>query len=163
MEKYEEARDKYKKCIIVADHMLTVTYSIVRDAKLLLAVIENIFLAYTNAMGSLLHQELLLKNIAPFNDRFEDKLRVFRESCVDKYDFNKKFLIDMQNIKDIIVEHKKSPVEFSRRGQFVICSDSYNIRTITSKEIGEYINKAKIFIEAIDNIIEQNERTLRRL
>jgi hypothetical protein len=153
MEKFQEARDKAKKNIQIADHMLSVTFPLVKDTKLLLAVIENIFLAYTNSIAAILHYERLLKNIPPFQETFESKFSMFRERCVHKYNFDKSHLTEIQDIKNIIVEHKKSPIEFKRGDKFVICSDSYNIKTVSIEDIKRYINRAKVFIEAIDNIV----------
>jgi hypothetical protein len=57
MEKFQELREVAKKKLQLADHILTMTYPIVNDSKLLLAVVENMFLALTNAMGSVLYYE----------------------------------------------------------------------------------------------------------
>jgi hypothetical protein len=120
MEKFQEARERAKKNIAVADHMLSVTFPLVKDTKLLLAIIENIFLAYTNSIAAILHHERLFKNIPPFQETFESKFNMFREMCSSKYKIDKSYLTEIQDIKDIITEHKKSPVEFKRGDKFVI-------------------------------------------
>ena len=63
MEKYEEIRDKAIKNIKIADHMLTQTYPLVKDPRLLLTVLENVFLSLTNAIGALLYFERLYKRV----------------------------------------------------------------------------------------------------
>ncbi|MCP3682530.1 MAG: hypothetical protein GY861_07545, partial [bacterium] len=47
MEKFQEAREKARKNINVADHMFCMTYPLVKDNRLLLAILENIFLGFT--------------------------------------------------------------------------------------------------------------------
>ena len=161
MEIFQQARDKAKRNIHIADHMLSVTYPLVKDTKLLLAIIENIFLAYTNAMSAILYYNRLLKLIPLFKDNFESKFNIFRQKCVDRYKIDRNYIIEMQNLRDIIVGHKKSPVEFVRKDRFVICSDNYKLKTINIEEIKRYLNKAKLFIEEATNIISKNEGLFR--
>ncbi len=161
MEKFEETRDKAKRNIKIADHMLSVTYPLIKDPKLLLAIIENIFLSYTNSVAAILYYERYFKRIPPFHETFESKLNMFRERCVLKYNIDKSYLTEIQDIKDIIIEHRKSPVEFKRKDQFVICSDNYRLKTLSINDIRKYLDKAKVFIEAIDTIVSKDEGLFR--
>ena len=163
MEKFQELKDKAKKNIKIADHMLYVTYPLIKDPKLLLAIIDNIFLTYTNAMAAILHYERLFKRIPPFKeDSFEDKFNIFKDKIIKRHNIDKSYLTEIRNIKDIIVEHKKSPVEFTKADKFVICSDNYRLKTISINDMKKYINKAKVFIEAMNNIIDKNGRIFKR-
>ena len=112
-------------------------------------IMENIFLAYTNAMAAILYHDRLFKRIPPFQDNFDSKFNMFRERCVEKYDFDKSQVTDIQDIKDIIVQHKKSPMEFVRKDRFVICSDNYRMKTLSLVDIQGYISKAKLFIAKV--------------
>lgn len=161
MELFQEAMDRAKKKIQIADHMLSVTYPLVKDTKLLLAIIENIFLAYANAMSAVLYQDRVLKKIPPFKNNFESKFHMFRQRCVDRYKIDRNYVIEMQNLKEIIVEHKKSPVEFVRKDRFVICSDNYKLKTINLEEIKSYLKKAKLFIGEVITILSKNEGLFR--
>ena len=161
MELFQAAMERAKKNIHIADHMLSITYPLVKDTKLLLAIVENIFLAYTNAMSAILNQDRALKKIPPFNNNFESKFNIFRQRCVDRYKIDRGYIIEMQNLKDIILEHKKSPVEFVRRDRFVICSNNYKLKTITLEKIKGYLNKAKLFIGEVTNILSKNEGLFR--
>jgi len=161
MEKFQEAREKAKKNIKIADHMLFVTFPLVKDTKLLLAVIENIFLSYTNAIASILYFERVFKRIPPFYDTFESKLNMFREKCILRYKIDKSYLIEVQDIRDIILEHRKSPIEFKRGDRFVICSEHYRIKSISAGDIRKYLDKAKLFIEEMDNIVSKDEGLFR--
>jgi len=160
MEQYQELRELSKKKIKVADHMLTMTYPLVQDSKLLLAVVENIFLALSNAMGSVLYYERLFKMIPPFQEDFSSKFNMFRSRIVDKHKIKQEYIDLIQDIKNIIVEHKKSPVEFSRKDAFVICTSSYNMKVISTDVIKNYLNKAKLFIEEASKITNRGDEAL---
>ena len=155
MEKFQELREVAKKKLQLADHILTMTYPIVNDGKLLLAVVENIFLALTNAIGSVLYYERLFKRIPPFHDNFSSKFNLFREYA-EKKNINEEYLRLIQNMKVIIVKHKKSPVEFVRKDQFVICNGSYRTYIISVNELKAYMAKAKSFLRQTEDMISKN-------
>lgn len=157
MEKYEELRDIARKKIKIADHMLTMTYPMIKDPKLLLAVMENIFLALTNSIGSLLHYERNYKRVPPFQDTFVSKFNVFRQKCVGRFNIDPELVLMVQEIKDIIMQHKKSPVEFTRNDSFVICSEDYKMKTISLEKMRNYIIKSRLFIQNISSILDKNQ------
>jgi hypothetical protein len=157
MERYQEQLDTAKKKLQIADHMVNVTYPLVRDTKLLYASVENLFLSLTSTMGALLHFERLYKRIPPFNDTFESKYFMYNHMLQEKFRLDSEYSKMMKDIKKIIVEHKKSPVEFQRRDKFVICSQNYSTMVLTYPTIREYLTKAKLFIQEINTIINKNE------
>jgi len=161
VEKFQEYRDRAKKKIQIADHLLSVTYPLVKDTRLLLAIVEHIFLSYTNGISAVLYHARLFKKIPPFQDNFESKFNLFKEWCVHNHNIDRDYINEILQIKEILVQHKKSPVAFARKDKFVICADNYRMKTISVNEISNYLNKAKIFIQAMDNIVRENEGIFR--
>ena len=158
MEQFQEVRDKAKRNIQIADHMLGVTFPLVKDPKLLLAILDNLFLAYSNAISAIIYHDRLFKKVPPFQDNFESKFNIFKERSIITHKLDKSYLQEIQDLKDILSEHKKSPLEFSRKDRFFICSDNYHMKSVGINEITKYLSKAKIFIEEVDNILKKNER-----
>lgn len=158
MEKFQEARHKARKRLKIADHMITMTYPLVKDSKLLLAVLENLFLALANSMASVLYYERLFKRIPPFHDTFESKFNMFRAKVVPRYKIDTKYVSMINEIKDIIVLHKKSPVEFTRKDKFVIASEGYKLKTISVSQIRQFIENSKKFINEMEVIVSKDER-----
>jgi len=161
MEKFQELRDSAGKKLQVADYMLTMTYPLVKDPKLLLSVVENLFLAYSHSISSLLHYERLFKRIPPFQEDFSSKLDMFADRCMGKYGIDSENIRIMRDLKEIIVAHKKSPVEFSRKDSFVICDGDYSFRTISPSIIKGYVEKAKLFIRMMSSIVSKDEAIFR--
>lgn len=157
MEKFQEAREKALENLRIADHMVSVTYPLLKDNKLLLAAMENLFLSLTHAMNAILYYDRLFKRVPPFSDTFEVKFDLFRKSCVPRYNIGKSHPALIREVRDILVSHKKSPVEFSRKDTFVICSPDYRLRTISVKELKEYLTEAKVFIQSMVRIVQHNE------
>ena len=125
MEQFQAAREKSREKIKIADHILSSTFPLVKDPRLLIGVMDNIFLALTNAMSSVLYYEKLFKRIPDFKDDFNSKFNMFKERIVRKYNLNIEYVYLIQDIKNLIIEHKKSPMEFSRGENFVICINKY--------------------------------------
>ena len=161
MEKFQELRDSASKKLQVADYMLTMTYPLVRDPKLLLSVAENLFLAYSYSISSLLHYERLFKRIPFFHDDFRSKLDMFADRCLGKYGIDSENVGIIMDLREMIVAHKKSPVEFSRKDSFVICDGDYRFRTISPSIIKGYVEKAKLFIRKIYSIISKDDAIFR--
>ena len=157
MEKFQELRDAANRKLKLADHILTMTYPLVKDPRLLLSSLENLFLAYSYSMSSLLYYEQLFKRIPPFPDNFSDKFDIFKEKCSVRYNIDNEYMKIIRDIKDIIVSHKKSPMEFSRNDSLIICNENYNMKTISSNLIHGYIQKAKLFIKNISTIVSKDE------
>ena len=161
MEKFRELIDAANKKLKLADHILTMTYPIFKDPGLLLSSIENIFLAFTYGTSSLLYYEKVFKRIPPFPDNFESKLELFRDKCLKRYGIDYGYIKIMQEIKEIIIAHKKSPVEFKRKEYFIICDGDYRMRAISANIIKDYVGKAKLFIKNISAIISKDEAIFR--
>jgi len=161
MEEFQLARQKAQIKFKIADHMLTQTYPLVKDPKLLVAVMENLFLALTNAMASVLYYERTFKNIPPFVDNFENKFKIFKDRCTPKYRLSQVYIKLIADIKESVLAHRKSPIEFARKDNFVICSDNYRLKTISIEQIKEYIEMTKTFLKETDTIVSKDERIFR--
>ena len=158
MEKFQELREEALKNLKNADHMLGVTYPLIGDTKILLNVADNIFLALTNAMGAILHHDRLFKYIPPFNDNFEGKFMMFKNKVLKRYNIDLEYAKLIQEIKDVIILHKNSPVEFKRKDRYIICTDNYRMVAITVNMLKDYLKKTKEFISIMQLITRKNER-----
>ncbi len=86
---------------------------------------------------------------------------MFRNRCAEKYDIKQEDINIIREIKDIIVQHRKSPVEFAREDRFIICSDDYSMKTIRVDELKKMIISVKRFVEKINSITSKNEEIFR--
>jgi hypothetical protein len=162
MEKFQELRSAANKKLQLADHILTMTYPMVKDPHLLLSSIENLFLAFSYGMGSVLHYERLFKRIPPFPDNFTSKFELFSDKCAKKYDIDPEYLKIIKDLRSIIIAHRKSPMEFSRNERFVICNGNYRTRTISLDEVKSYVQKAKLFIKNVSTVVSKDEAIFSR-
>ncbi|MBI2138919.1 hypothetical protein HYU13_04975 [Candidatus Woesearchaeota archaeon] len=142
----------------IADHMFSVTYPMVKDPKLLMTVLDNMFLAFTHAMQALLAYERTFKRVPPYQDTFVSQFNAFKAKVMPRYALDAKIISSMQEVREILTQHKKSTVEFIKDDTLAICSENYRTQTtISSSKIRESLAGAKRFIGAIDTIIMQQK------
>jgi hypothetical protein len=156
MEQFQVAAEQARKSIKVADHMLIMTFPMVKDPKILLSVTENIFAALTNSMSSLVYYERLFKRVPVFQEDFDSKFNIFKAHLVGRYNISREYLNIIQEIREILAEHRKSPVEFSRGDRFVICSSNYRLKTIGVLELKRYIAQTKMFMSDMERLVNKN-------
>lgn len=156
MEEFQKAVENAKKTIRVADHMLIMTFPMIKDPKLLLAVVENISSSLNSAVSSLVYYERLFKRVPVFQDTSESKMLIFKNNLVGKHNINKQYVNLITEIREILDAHKKSPVEFSRGDRFVICSENYRMKTISVDTLKKYIAQTKLFITDIERLVSKD-------
>lgn len=157
MANYNFLKEKAKKYNHIAEHILTQTYPLVKDTKILLGVINNIYKATITTIELILKYEREKKRIPPYHETDESKINMFKWKIIEHYHMNIKFLTLIEETADIIKKHKESPVEFTRKDKFVICSEKYNLRTISVEEMKKFIKTSQIFFKEINNIIDKNK------
>jgi hypothetical protein len=153
MEKTAEAREKAHKNLKMADHLLTQSYPLVNDPKLLLAVVQNLFLAQASAMTAILSHERDRKRIPPFPDNFEAKFDIFKLKTAPHHRIPPDQLQHLLDVKALVSAHKDASVSFSRKDAFVICEEGYRLTTLTIGDMKAMLAKAKVFIQQMDGIL----------
>jgi len=157
MEKFQSLREEALKNYRMADHMLNVTYPLIQDTKLLLGVTNNLFLALSHALSSILHHERLFKLVPPFPDNFESKFHLLHQKR-SRYKINQEYFDLMLELKEIILLHQNSPVEFRRKDRFIICTKNYKVKAITSNQLKNYLKKTREFLDLMNQITSRNQR-----
>lgn len=161
MEKFQIERELAQRKIKIADHIMMVTYPLVKDTRLLLGVLENTYSALIHSVSAILEYDRLFKRIPPFQDDEVSKMNMFKARVSRRYNIDTNYIRLIEDMKQIIKEHKESPIEFARRDKFVICSDNYKMQALSTEQIKKYIADTKKFIVEMNNLVSQNERIFR--
>ena len=161
MERFQELREAAAKKLSVAEHLLTVTYPMVKDPKILLAVMENLYEALENGMDSLLQHDLQFKKIEVVPQDFNTRYTLFKEDVAKRHNIENKQAKLIGLARDVLHSHKESPVEFAHKEKFVICTDEYKTRTLTPETVKEQVMQAKDFLQKVRAAENNNERIFR--
>ncbi len=161
MEKFQESKERAIKHIKAADHILTQTYPHIRDPKLLLAALDNVYLSMDGAMSAMLQSLRDRRKIGAFHDSYTTKLDLL-QSLAAKEDamrdsLTKEHLSAMKNVHDLISSHKESAVEFARKDALVISTENYSLKLITPDTLKGHIRIGKLLITAMERILTEND------
>ncbi len=141
--------EEAEKNLKIADYMLTMTYPLIKDPKMLLGVLERIHKAYYQAMLHVLEKERKYKRIPPYNETFESVFNTFKQRIVPKKNIDLEIIRTIAELRELIIEHKKAPVEFTRKNKYIIADEDYKLRTIDEKKLKKHLEKAKKAIPQI--------------
>ncbi len=162
MDAFVAARDEARKRLTAADHILTQTYPLLRDPKLLLAVLQHLHEALESGMLALLGHEAGAKRIPTVPEDRAARLSLFRQHVVPRYGVPNDFLRLMGEVRETLEEHRKSPVEFVRKGEFVICDEGYRVRTLTVEQLKRHLVRAKAFLGFMEEKVNRNDAIIAR-
>jgi hypothetical protein len=138
-----------------ADHLILVTYKVVKDDKLLLRALENIYESVVKTISVALRFEYFYKRIELSKDS-KRNLEIFFVKLGRKYGLSKE---DERILREIIFsgkKHKESGLEFSGKGKAVILDD----------KLGKYeldLDKVKEFIKISKKLLENANRNFKEI
>lgn len=162
MEEFVEFQEKALKHVRIADHMLTMTYPLVKDPKILVAVLENIQGAILTSMTCVLSYERLFKRIPPYTDSFENKFSLFKTKIVPAYSIPLTRVRFISEVRELIDEHKKATTEFSRKGSYVMADSNYQIKTLDEKKLKKFLAQTKELVHELLQLVRKNDAMFRR-
>ncbi|MBI2040511.1 MAG: hypothetical protein HYT16_00225 [DPANN group archaeon] len=153
-ELYYELIDAARKEIELADHLLYVTYPMIKETKFLLAISEHVIKAANQALHALLEFEHTYKRVEMFSTNFAVMISVYRNKIEPFYNFDQKFyrlLNKMQEIQRMGIE---SAIRFRHGERYVLAGHDYRLTTIDYESVKRYSNLTKGFVGKIDAIIK---------
>ena len=169
-----QAENKLK----IADHLLSTTYALVKDPKLLVSVIDALYTAMDLSINTILEFEMseiakkalnnqaisghdqkhaFDKNFKTLDYKTHEKLELFRRKIVTKYALDQDMVDFYAELKSTLDTHRKSDVEFTKKEKFVISDEEYNLKTLTYDDVKKKYKLARSYVDQIFKIIEKYE------
>jgi len=155
MEKFLENLDKAEKMIARADHMLYVTYPLIKEKRLLLRILEDLKLVIANCINSILQYEYLFRRVSLYKNprlNFEN----FTRKCAQKYGITREEIEGINKVFNLVKKHKESEMEFIRNEKIVIMVKNLSPETLTLEEIKEFLNLARTILIKTEKKLKLN-------
>ena len=152
MEKFIENLDRASKNLQTADHMLYMTYPIVKEKRLLLKILNEVNTVVLSIVNAILQYEYLYKRIDLYKDA-KANFQIFKEKCAPRYKISKEQVIKIIEIFNLAEKHKKSPFEFVKDDKIVIMTNSFRTDIVNVEKMKEYIFTSKDLLRKADSII----------
>ena len=153
---YKQLSKEANRAFITADHMAYVTYPLVKDIKLIITVLENLYLSLTFGMESILNYERNFRRIPPYPENLTAKIDTFKNKCATRYNIPRNYIVLMEEIKKVLEQHKKSSTVFRRENKLVMMSNDFRMQTLTIDKAKQYVQETKPLIDKINRVIGQN-------
>lgn len=157
MEKFLEYLEVAEKKIQTVDHMIYVTFPLIKDKRLLLKILSETNLIILNIVNAILQYEYLYKRIELTKDA-RTNLRIFVNYCAPYYKITENELRLILQILDLAEKHKKSPFEFVKEEKVVILSNSLKPEIITLEKSKEFLLMTKSLLKKTRETIHHNLR-----
>ena len=154
MEKFVENLASAEKMIRGADHMIYVTFPLIKDKRLLLKVLQETKNAIALCINSILQYEYLYKRIKLYKDS-RLNFKIFVEKCAPRYGITKDELNNVLDLFDFVEKHKESPFEFVKDERVVILSENLRPRIIT-------LEKTKIFMTVAKSLLRKTREIIKK-
>jgi len=146
----EELLNKAEKSLKNADHMIYITFPLIKENRLLKKVLENIHDSALNIIEAILRYEYMFKRIQLPKDK-EQGWETFKNKCCQKLNIKDEEIENLSTLFELMEKHKQSSFEFTRKDRIVIMSDNLKTSTIGGEQLKEYLKLLKILLEKTRN------------
>ena len=155
MEKFLERIILAEKTIQTADHMIYVTFPLIKDKRLLLKILLEIKDAVSDCISSILQYEYICKRINLYKDP-KSNFKIFVEKCTARYKITKEEIALIIELFDFVEKHRESPFEFIKNDKIVILSNGLKPKTLTVEKIKEFLVLAKNILKKTRELLKEN-------
>ena len=146
MQSHTESLLASEKYLANADHLLYVTYNVIKEKKLLLNVLENLYKALLYGINAVLQFEHNLRKVRLYKES-QRNLQIFK-IVAKNYNITPDELKLIDEIMLIIKKHKESGIVFTR-GEKVVIMVEDKIIFFDLPKVKEYVQATKTIIAKI--------------
>jgi hypothetical protein len=132
--------------LVSADHLVYVTFPVVKDARLLIRGFESAHKALVGCISTILKFEYLYKRVELSADNSEN-LKSFYKKCALSYGLDERGRELVKEMMFLAKKHKESGLEFAKSGRIIITDDELGVYELSSDKMKAYISLLKKLLE----------------
>lgn len=138
--------ERAEKALRTADHMIYITYPLIKDNRLLKNVLEQLYEITDNVVYAVLHYEAAYKRISPFTispltARSQNWLLFSK--CSSRFSITSQELEKIKELLEVVLKHKESSIEFTRKDRLVFMNNT-RAESVGLEQMKSYLNALKI-------------------
>ncbi len=151
---HKELIQQSLKEIALADHLIYVTYPLIREVKFLAAIAEHVTKAAELALKSLLTYEREYKRIEPFADNFAVMIDVFSPDVQRRYNFGPEYMHLLKRLVELKQYNQESTLRFRRKDKYILTTQNYDIHILDLDKVKRFCQATKNFVNKVDELWE---------
>jgi len=143
---FTELLNKAEQSIRTADHMVYITYPLIKENRLLKKVLEGLFDSSMCIVQAILSYEYLYKRVELYQDarlNWEN----FKQKSAIRFGITTAEIEIIKELFSIGEKHKDSSMEFVRKERIVIMSDNLRTESIGVDQLKRYLNTLKLILQ----------------
>ena len=152
MRKFLENIYEAEQIITRLDHIVYVTYPVVKDKKLLLKILVETRIAIARMINAILQYEFLFRRIKLYKTPKEN-MKTFINQCAPRYNISQNEVKLIINLFDIVDMHKNSTFEFRKDEKLVILNQDSSPKVIVLENAKEFVGIAKQMLSKIRQVM----------
>lgn len=157
MEKFFENLREAEKITRTADHLIYVSFPLIKDKRILFILISELKKAVANCINAILQYDYLYQRISLYQDT-KINFETFRNKSSKRFDITEQEINLIIKLFDIEQYHKKSSMEFAKDNKVVMLSDDMRQKIITLDEIKQFLQLTKDILRKIKSKITNSQK-----
>ncbi len=153
--RYFENLDEAERLLKTSDHLIYVSYTLLKDQKLLVKILPEIKSAISKALNAVLQNEYLYKRIKLYKNP-KDNFETFKKKCASRYNITTSEIKKIEELFKIVESHEKSPMEFIRGENVVILSETNSHLVVNFESAKEFLRLGKVILEKVRSKINND-------
>jgi len=137
---------KAEHSIRIADHMVYITYPLIKEHQLLKKVLDELCTISMNIVQAILSYEYLNKRIQIHQD---PKLNwdSFRQKSSVRFGLTNQEYEIIKELLELAKKHKESSMEFIRNEKIVIMSNNLRTDSVSVDQLKKYLSNLKVILQ----------------
>ena len=153
MQDYNDQLTKARKELELADHIIYITYPIVKDKSLFLSAVTHLTNSAVSAIDLFLNREKDFKKILMLPPSTKLRAKFFAENYNCVYNSSTDFWRDLMDMIEF-TESKPEKVEFEKQERICVLNENYKILRFDMEKIKKNIVSVKDLISKISSNIQ---------
>jgi len=154
---FNEMLDKAESYLKTADHLIYITYPLIKENVIIKTVLDNLHKTVINVVKSILNYEGLYKRIQLIHENAD--INTFQR-CAPRFNITVQEISTIKEIFSLAEKRQESTMEFIRRDKLVIMSDNLKTESISLEQLKKYLNILKIILHKTKEKISQDRNIL---
>ena len=150
MEKFIEYLQEAQKIIRASDHLIYVSYPLIKDKKILLRVIEELKKAIAFCINAILQHDYLYKRVE-LSKNTKTNMQTFITKSAPKYSISREEIKKILGLFELVEKHRQSAMEFLKDGKVVILSQNMSSESLSTEKTKEFLELSKTILRKTHN------------
>lgn len=140
------------KYIRSADHLLTMTYPLVGDKKLLINVILSLKEGVVHTINAVLYYEYLYKRVNLYKEPREN-LRTFKQKCAKRFGLSEENVHSLLDLLSLAERCSKGQFNLLKGENIIVLSEDMERSIFDERMAKDFVSLAKKFYRAVEKVI----------